>query len=97
MLHGRGFRPGRVWVWVLIFTQFVAGPMLAFGLFTRPAALVCFVFLLAIAFERARTNGYFWNVQGAEYPLVWATLILYFVFRGGGPYSIDTLLIGYAF
>jgi putative oxidoreductase len=94
MLDSRGFRPGAFWAYVLAFCQFIAGPLLALGFLTRPAALICLLFMLAIAFERARSGGYFWNKQGCEYPLLWSAMLLYFVVRGAGPLSVDALLFG---
>lgn len=97
MLASRGFRPGAFWAYVLALVQFVAGPFLALGLFTRPAALVCFLFLVAISFDRNRTGGYFWNKQGFEYPMVWAVICLFFAVAGGGRISIDNLILRFAF
>lgn len=97
MLDSRGFRPGAFWAYVLAATQFVAGPALAIGLLTRPAALVCCVCLVAIAYDRNRTGGYFWNKQGFEYPMVWAVICLHFAIAGGGRISIDSLLLRAAF
>src|SRR5258708_32452162 len=34
-----GYRPGRLWAPLIAGTQLIAGPMLAFGLFTRAAAV----------------------------------------------------------
>lgn len=97
MLDSRGFRPGYFWAYVLALVQFVAGPLLAIGLFTRPAALVCFLFLVAICVDRKRTGGYFWNKQGFEYPMVWAVICLFFALAGGGRISVDNLVLRFAF
>jgi putative oxidoreductase len=37
-------------------------------------------------------NGFFWNQGGFEYPLMWATVVLVFLVRGGGKASVDSLL-----
>ena len=47
----------------------------------------------AIAWQ---TAGWFWNTQGAEYPLIWSAAALYFLVHGGGPISLDAL-IGWQF
>ena len=60
-LEGDGYRPGRLWAPAISLTQLVAGPLLALGLFTRPAALVIFAFLLVANVERWRVGKYFWN------------------------------------
>ncbi|HXS40074.1 MAG TPA: DoxX family protein [Stellaceae bacterium] len=92
-----GFRPGRLWLPVVAFVQFVAGPALALGLFTRPAALLVFVFFLGAAYDHARFDGYFWNKLGLEYPAMWGAIALYFACAGGGAVSLDHLWLGWTF
>lgn len=87
-----GFRPGRYWIVVVAFVQFVAGPCLALGLFTHAAAALVFFFLLGASYDHARFDGYFWNKLGVEYPLLWCAIALYFVFAGGNALSLDRLL-----
>jgi putative oxidoreductase len=90
-----GFRPGRAWIWVVGLVEFGAGPALALGLFTRPAALLVFVFFLGAAYDHARFDGYFWNKLGMEYPALWGLVALFFVFAGGSTLSLDTLWLGW--
>jgi putative oxidoreductase len=97
MLQAQGYRPARFWGAAIWVAEFIAGPALALGLFTRPAALVCCLFLLVSAAEHARMDGYFWNRLGLEYPLIWALAALPFVFGGGGAFSFDHLLLGWEF
>lgn len=92
-----GFRPGKFWVWVVALIEFVAGPALALGLFTRPAALLVFLFFVGAAYDHARFDGYFWNKLGMEYPAMWGAVALFFVFAGGGAVSLDALLLGWQF
>jgi putative oxidoreductase len=92
-----GYRPGMLYATITILVEFVAGPLLALGLFTRPAAVLIFVFLLLAAIDHGRHDGYFWNTLGFEYPFLWAIAALLFVVHGGGPWSLDALLIGRAF
>ena len=56
-----GYRPGKLWAPAIAVTQLVAGPLLALGLFTRPAAFAILMFLLVTNFERWRVGKYFWN------------------------------------
>jgi putative oxidoreductase len=91
-----GYRPGRLWAPLIAGTQLIAGPMLALGLFTRPAAVPVFLFLLVSNFERWRVGGYFWNTLGLEYTLMWTAGALYFLVHGGGLISLDHF-IGRAF
>jgi putative oxidoreductase len=93
----RGYRPGWLWAYGTVLTQFVAAPCVALGLFTRPMALPLFVLLVLSAYDHAKYDGYFWNKIGLEYPAMWAIGVLYFLIHGGGPISLDHLLIGRAF
>jgi putative oxidoreductase len=87
-----GYRPGRLWAPAISLTQFVGGPLLALGLFTRPAAFAILVFLLVTNVERWRVGKYFWNQLGLEYTAMWTLATFYFLVRGGGTISLDHLL-----
>jgi putative oxidoreductase len=87
-----GYRPGKVWAPAISVVQLVGGPMLAAGLFTRAVALPIVIFLIVACYERWRVGGYFWNVLGLEYTLMWTIAALYFLVHGGGVYSLDRLL-----
>lgn len=96
-LDGDGYRPGWLWARAISTTQLVGGPLLALGLFTRAVAVPIVVFLAMSVYDRWRSRGYFWNKQGLEYPLLWLAAALFFLARGGGAYSLDSLLIGREF
>jgi putative oxidoreductase len=91
VLDKTGYRPGKLWAAPVLLTEFVAGPLLALGLFSRPAALAVFILMLLSAVDHIK-DGYFWNTRGIEYPAMWAIAALYFVFHGGGAVSLDRLL-----
>jgi len=93
-LDADGYRPGKFWAPAISITQLVGGPLLALGLFTRPAALAIVAFLVVSNYERWRVGGYFWNKTGLEYTLMWTLAALYFLIHGGGAISLDRLLIG---
>jgi len=93
-LDGDGYRPGRLWAPLISLTQLVGGPLLALGLFTRPAAAVIFVFLMVANVERWRVGRYFWNQLGLEYTLMWTVAVLFFLVHGGGAWSLDRVLFG---
>lgn len=95
-LDGDGYRPGRLWAPAIALTELVAGPLLAIGLLTRPAALPVVIFLAVSCRERWVKGGWFWNSQGVEYTLMWTLAAAYFLVHGGGFYSLDHL-IGRAF
>jgi len=94
LLDNGGYRPGRLWAWVIVVTELAGGPMFALGFFTRPVAIPI-VILLALSIWEHR-KGFFWNQGGFEYPLLWTAAALYFLANGGGAYSLDAL-IGRAF
>jgi putative oxidoreductase len=94
-LHRIGYRPGRFWAYIVLGTEFIAGPLLALGLFTRLAA-VPIVILLALSIVQHWRDGYFWNTHGIEYPIMWTLAALYFLANGAGAYSLDWLM-GYEF
>jgi putative oxidoreductase len=91
-----GYRPGKLWAPAISITQLVGGPLLALGLFTRPAALAIVIFLLVTNVERWRVGQYFWNQRGLEYTLMWTIAAFYFLVRGGGVISLDHV-VGRAF
>jgi putative oxidoreductase len=94
-LDNWGYRPGMFWAVIVALTELVAGPLLAFGLFTRVAALPVFIFLALSAAAHGKRDGFFWTVHGAEYPLVWAVIAFYFLINGGGSISLDRLWLGF--
>ena len=93
----QGYRPGWFWAPAISLTQLVCGPLLALGLFTRPAAVPIVLFLAFSNVERWRVGRYFWNQLGLEYTLMWTIAAFYFLVHGGGVYSLDRLLIGREF
>ena len=93
-LDATGYRPGRLWAPAIAVTELLCGPLLALGLFTRPATVPIFIFLAVSNVERWRVGGYFWNTLGLEYTLMWTVAALYFLVHGGGLYSLDHVLIG---
>ena len=36
--------------------------------------------------------GFAWENRGIEYPLFWSIVVLHFLVRGGGPWSVDALI-----
>jgi putative oxidoreductase len=97
-LKHQGYWPAPFWSVVVTTTQFVVAPLLALGLFTRPMGAIMAIFFLngVVAHSRWK-HGWFWNTQGIEYPLMWFFAALFFAANGGGPYSLDHLLLGWEF
>jgi putative oxidoreductase len=92
MYDRKGFRPGWLWGYCTVLTQFVAAPCVMLGLFTRPMALPLFLLLALSAHDHGKYDGWFWNKMGFEYPAMWALGALYFLINGGGLISLDRLL-----
>jgi putative oxidoreductase len=97
MYDRKGYRPGWLWAYGTVLTQFIAAFCVALGLFTRPMALPLFVLLVLSAYDHAKYDGYFWNKSGIEYPAMWAAGVLYFLVNGGGAISLDRLVLGWEF
>lgn len=94
-LARQGYRPSYLWAAIAGFIQMVVGPCLALGLFTHIAGLLVMGLLLLGALWHIRAgHGYFWNMQGIEFPLMWALVALFFAAAGGGPWSLDAVFFG---
>src|SRR3954468_3630258 len=91
-LAARGFPAPTLMGWLVALTEFVGGTLLAIGLLPRPAAAVVFIFMMVAVFSTHLPNGFFWIEKGFEYPLMWGIAALFFLIRGGGPYSVDRAL-----
>ncbi len=86
-----GFVPGLLWTYLVGATEFVGGLCLALGLLTRVVAFPILIFLLtAVVFHWP--NGFYWNLDGFEFPLFWAVVTFHFLVHGGGRISLDRRL-----
>jgi len=82
-----GYSPGNIWAPVVGSVEFFGGLLVAIGLFTRPAAaLLAIQFIFVSHFHLAR--GFF--APGIEFPLLWLTVFVFFMIRGGGAMSVDS-------
>lgn len=69
--------------------EFVAGLLIAIGLFTRPAAFVASG-TMAAAYFIGHAPQDFWPVNNrGDAAILYCFLFLYFVFAGPGPLSLD--------
>lgn len=87
-----GIVPAEFWVIVVGFVEFFGGLAIAFGLLTRPFALAATAELLFAAFYFHLGKGYFVAKGGYEHALIWAFIMIFIFFRGGGRVSIDSKL-----
>jgi putative oxidoreductase len=72
--------------------EFVAGGLLAVGLFTRSAAFIssgemAFAYFLAHA-----PRGFFPQLNGGDAAILYCFIFFYFVFAGPGAWSLDALI-----
>ncbi len=83
-----GFEPGLFWNFTVGIVEFGGGLCLAIGLLTRLVAVPILIFL-ATAITYHWQFGFYWNMQGWEYPLFWWLVVFHFLIHGGGPWSVD--------
>ena len=74
--------------------ELVAGTLIALGLFTRPAAFVASG-TMAAAYFIAHAPQNFWPVNNmGDAAILYSFIVLYLVFAGPGPISLDAALNG---
>jgi putative oxidoreductase len=78
-----------LWAYGIGVLELFGGVMLLLGLFTRPVALLFTIELLVFIFGVHIDKGWLWNRGGYQYPAFLLFLMLAFVARGGGHYSLD--------
>nr|WP_041235921.1 DoxX family protein [Dactylococcopsis salina] len=72
------------------YTELIAAPLVALGLFTRPAALLNF-FTMAIAdYHHVLVAGF--SIPYLELATIYAAAFLFFAVNGGGIFSLDTFI-----
>jgi putative oxidoreductase len=71
--------------------ELVAGVLVALGLFTRPAAFLASG-TMAVAYWTAHFPQNFFPVNnGGDAANLYCIVLLYFVFAGPGPWSVDAM------
>src|SRR5712691_98493 len=83
-----GYTPGMFWGTLVACTELIGGILLVLGLFTRFAAAAVLIFMI-VAVKFTSAKGFFWSAGGWEYPLLIGICALFFLIRGGGPWSLD--------
>ncbi len=91
-LGGVGFSNPLFWAYVVGAVEFVCGLCLALGLLTRLVALPIIGFLAVAIVTYHWQFGFHWENRGIEYPLFWAIVVVHFLVRGGGKWSLDALI-----
>ena len=78
-------------VYLALAGELAGGLGLIFGLLTPIAAFGVFCTMAVAVIHVHLKSGLFAKDGGFEYPLTLAMVALYFIMRGGGPYSLDAL------
>ncbi len=79
-------------LWFAGVLQFVGGPLLILGLFTRPAAFILSGHLAFAYFLAHAPRGFWPNLNGGELSALYSFVFLYLAVAGPGDYSLDGLL-----
>ncbi|MEE8276635.1 MAG: DoxX family protein [Alphaproteobacteria bacterium] len=87
-----GLEPAVPLVLLVGLVEFVGGLAIAIGLWTRLAAALAAIDLLATIYLVHFANGFFWNAGGYEFPLLWAIVMIAIVIRGGQKMSLDSVI-----
>ena len=87
-LEKMGFPAPTLFAWLVMLTELVGGILIAIGFLTWPASAALLIFM-AMAVMTHFPKGFFWRSGGFEYPRMWGVAALFFLIRGGGPYSLD--------
>jgi len=72
--------------------ELVGGIAILLGLFTRPAAFILSGLMAAAYFMGHASKGFLPIVNGGEPAVIYCFIFLYFVFAGGGAWSLDNLI-----
>jgi putative oxidoreductase len=74
------------------YTELIAAPLLAFGLFTRPAAAGLFGTMSVAMYHHVLVAGF--SIPYLELSMLYAACFLFFTINGAGLFSVDALLLG---
>lgn len=76
--------------YVAAYTEVIAAPLVAFGLFTRPAALGLFSTMCVAMYHHIKVAGL--SLPYLELSAIYAACFLYFSVNGAGLFSFDALI-----
>jgi putative oxidoreductase len=72
------------------FTELIGAPLVALGLFTRPAAMGLLFTMMVAMYHHVKVAGL--SIPYLELSALYAATFLFFVINGGGTFSVDALL-----
>ncbi|HXX05166.1 MAG TPA: DoxX family protein [Xanthobacteraceae bacterium] len=79
--------------WFAAGIEFVGGILLTLGLFTRAAALIMSGQMAVGYFLFHAQESFYPYLNHGELAIMYCFVFLYFVFAGGGPLSLDALIL----
>ncbi len=75
--------------YVAAYTELIGAPLVALGIFTRPAALGLFSTMMVACYHHYIVAGF--NIPYLELSSIYAGVFLFFAINGGGLFSFDAL------
>ena len=78
--------------WIAGVLELVGGALLMLGLFTRPVAFILSGLMAAAYFIAHAPQSVYPALNGGDAAILYCFAFLYFVFAGGGAWSLDALL-----
>lgn len=75
------------------FTELIGAPLLALGLFARPAAAGLFSTMLVAMYHHVLVAGF--SIPYLELSALYAACFLFFLVNGAGLFSVDALIAGW--
>ncbi len=79
--------------YVAAFTELIGAPLVAIGLFTRPAALGLFSTMLVAMYHHILVAGL--SIPYLELSAIYAVCFLFFLVNGAGLFSTDALILNW--
>ena len=79
-------------IWVAGVLELFGGALLLIGLFTRPVAFVLSGLMAFAYFIAHAPRDIFPTLNGGDAAILFCFVFLYFVFSGGGSWSVDRLM-----
>jgi putative oxidoreductase len=73
--------------------EFGGGALLALGLFTRPVAFILSGMMAVAYFMAHAPQGFYPALNGGELAVMYSFVFFYFVFAGGGAWSLDRAVL----
>lgn len=79
--------------YVAAYTELIGAPLVAIGLFTRPAALGLFSTMLVAMYHHISVAGL--SIAYLELSAIYASCFLFFLVNGAGLFSTDALIVNW--